>query len=83
MNNIILSFRDRESVRLAVRSAAPVARKHVRPAASAKAETHNTQLTCHWQRDQLTGRLEGRWSRESRTRSEEGVSRSFEYALAA
>jgi hypothetical protein len=81
MNNIILSFRD--SVRLAKRVAAPVARKGVRLAAPAKAHIHGAELTCRWQRDQLTGRLEGRWSRERRTLSEEGVSRSFRYALAA
>jgi hypothetical protein len=83
MNNIILSFRDRDYVRLAARAAAPVARKRLRPAAAAMAEARSTELTCRWQRDQLTGRLEGRWSRESRTLSEEGVSCSFEYALAA
>lgn len=81
MNNIILSFRD--AVRVAKRSAAPIARKGVRQAVSAKTEIHRTELICRWQRDQLTGRLEGRWSRESRTLSEEGVSCSFRYALAA
>jgi len=81
MNNIILSFRD--TARLAVRSAAPVTRKGIRPAVPAKTEIHRTELTCRWQRDQLTGRLEGRWARESRTLSEEGVSCSFRYALAA
>ncbi|MEP9372133.1 hypothetical protein [Mesorhizobium sp. KR1-2] len=83
MNNIILSFRDGDTVRLAMRSAAPLTRKSVRPAAPTKAETRRAELICHWQRDPLTGRLEGRWSREHRTLSEEGVSRSFRYALAA
>ena len=79
MNNTILFFRDRDAVRLAMCSAAPVARTRIRP----HQEAGPSALTCRWQRDQLTGRLEGRWSREHRTLSEEGVSRSLRHALAA
>jgi len=83
MNNTILFFRDRDAVRLAVRAAAPVARTRFRPIEPAHPEAGRTALTCHWQRDALTGRLEGRWSRERRTPSDEGVSCSLRYALAA
>ena len=83
MNNTILFFRDRDAVRLAVRSAAPVSRTRIRPLEPAHPEAGRSALTCRWQRDKLTGRLEGRWSREHRTLSEEGVSRSLRHALAA
>lgn len=83
MNNIILFFRDRDAVRLARRSAAPAARIRFRAVAPAHEEAGKTALTCRWQRDPLTGRLEGRWSRERRTLADEGVSCSLRYALAA
>lgn len=83
MNTIILFFCDRTAVRLAMRSGVPVARNRMRPIAPANMAAGHTALTCHWQRNPLTGRLEGHWSRERNTVSEEGVSRSFGYALAA
>jgi hypothetical protein len=83
MNNTILFFRDRDAVRLAIRSAAPLAATRLRVIEPTHPEAGRSALTCRWQRDQLTGRLAGRWSREHRTLSEEGVSRSLRYALAA
>lgn len=83
MNTVILFFRDHAAVRLAVRSAVPVMRNRMRPIVPLNAAAGHTALASHWQRNPLTGRLEGRWSRERNTVSEEGVSRSFGYALAA
>jgi hypothetical protein len=83
MDTITLSFRDHATVRLAMRAGVPVVRNRMRPIAPANMAGGHTALTCHWQRNLLTGRLEGRWARERNTVSEEGVSRSFGYALAA
>ncbi len=83
MNTIILFFRDRPAVRLAM-GAGPVVRKHILPVTPpANAAIGQTALTCRWRRNPANGHLECRWTRERNTVSEEGVSRSIRMLLAA